>query len=351
MYRRYYVPFFLSLVIFVLSCKDDNGSAQPKPVPEENEFRNPVLSSAPDPWVIRKDDWYYFTHTTGNSIRLYRSRSISDLSKAEVKTVWTPPLMGMNSKNIWAPEIHFINDKWYFYYAADDGNNDNHRMWVLENTSADPFAGTWVDRGKLELPEDRWAIDGTIFAHQDKLYFMWSGWEGTINGRQDIYITTMTDPFTADGPRIKLSQPEHPWEKGGAPPEVNEGPQFIHHDDKMFITFSASGCWTDQYTLGLLYASATDDILDPASWIKFPEPVFRTNASGGAFGPGHNGFFKSPDGEEDWIVYHANNSSGLGCGNARSFRMQKFTWDENGFPVFGEPAPLNSPLQKPSGEN
>jgi GH43 family beta-xylosidase len=351
MFRKYYAPFLLSLIVFVLSCNDDNGSAQHKPLPKENEFRNPVLTSAPDPWVLRHGEWYYFTHTTGNSIRLYRSRAISDLSAAEVKTIWSPPLTGMNSKNIWAPEIHFINGKWYFYYAADDGNNDNHRMWVLENESSDPFLGTWVDRGKLELPEDRWAIDGTIFMYENQLYFMWSGWEGTTNGRQDIYITTMSDPLTVDGARIRLSQPEYPWEKNGAPPEVNEGPQFIQHEDKIFITFSASGCWTDQYALGYLYADAFADILDPDSWTKFPEPVFQTNASGGAFGPGHNGFFKSPDGEEDWIIYHANNSAGLGCGSARSFRMQKFTWDENGFPVFGTPAPLNSALEKPSGEN
>lgn len=351
MLKRFYLSFFITLVVLLFSCKDDNGSAQPKPIPAEDEFRNPVLSSAPDPWVFRKDDWYYFTHTTGNSIRLYRSRTISDLSNAEVKTIWSPPLTGMNSKNIWAPEIHFLDGKWYFYYAADDGNNDNHRMWVLENSSPDPFSGTWLDRGELELPDDRWAIDGSVFSHEGQLYFVWSGWEGSTNGRQDIYITTMSDPLTANGTRINLAQPEFAWEKNGAPPEVNEGPQFIQHGDKVFLTFSASGCWTDQYTLGLLYASAEADILDPASWTKLQNPVFQTNASGQAFGPGHNGFFKSPDGKEDWIIYHANSSSGLGCGSARSFRMQKFTWDENGFPFFGEPAPLNSSLERPSGEN
>jgi GH43 family beta-xylosidase len=44
------------------------------------------------------------------------------------------------SKELWAPELHFIKGKWYMYFAADDGNNNNHRIYVLENPTADPTA-------------------------------------------------------------------------------------------------------------------------------------------------------------------------------------------------------------------
>ena len=45
---------------------------------------------------------------------------------------------------------------------ADDGLNENHRMWVLENASQDPFTGTWVDKGEVELPDDKWAFEGKL---------------------------------------------------------------------------------------------------------------------------------------------------------------------------------------------
>jgi GH43 family beta-xylosidase len=118
----------------------------------------------------------------------------------------------------------------------------------------------------------------------------------------------------------------------------------------MFITYSASGCWTDNYSLGLLSADASADVMNPASWTKSAQPIFTTNASGQAYAPGHNSFFKSPDGKEDWIIYHANSSAGQGCGDKRSFRIQKISWSDDGFPLLGQPVSLSTYQKKPSGE-
>jgi GH43 family beta-xylosidase len=337
-------------IAIILSCREDTKT--PELVPDlAGKFKNPVLHSAPDPWVFQKDEWYYITHTTGHNLILYRTNEVSAISEADMKVIWSPPFSGMNSKNIWAPELHFIDGKWYFYYAADDGNNINHRMWVLENTSADPLTGTWVNKGEVELPDDKWAIDGTIFRLNGQLYFLWSGWEGDTNIRQNIYIAKMTNPWTAEGVRVRLSKPELNWELNGGSPAINEAPEFLQHNNKIFITFSASGCWTDDYSLGLLSADISSDPMDPASWTKSQQPVFVKNTSAQAFGPGHNSFFKSKDGLEDWIVYHANASSGDGCGDKRSMRMQKFIWTEKGMPDFGSPVALGEPVDMPAGEN
>ena len=336
------------LLIILLPCTLDHSVQHSDGV--TNTFTNPLLASGPDPWVEHHGEWYYVTHTTGKDLRLYRTKKMSELRNAQFKTVWTPPSKGMNARQIWAPEIHFLQGKWYFYYAADDGLNEHHRMWVLENASEDPFTGTWVDKGELELPGDKWAIDGTVFEQEGQLYFLWSGWEGDTNIRQDIYISKLSNPFTAEGDRVLLSQPDHEWEQKGGTPWINEAPQFLKKGDKMFIIYSASGCWTDDYTLGLLSAPATADPMDPASWTKHGQPVFQKNTSGQAYGPGHNSFFTSIDRTEDWILYHANPAAGKGCGGERSPRMQRFAWTSDGFPDFGTPVALGAPVQRPSGE-
>ncbi len=92
------------------------------------------------------------------------------------------------------------------------------------------------------------------------------------------------------------------------------------------------------------------DPMIPSDWTKAATPVFTKNVGGSVFGPGHNTFFKSIDGSEDWIIYHANSSSGLGCGDTRSPRMQKFTWNTNGTPNFGAPVNININNAKPAGE-
>ncbi|WP_421871517.1 family 43 glycosylhydrolase [Marinoscillum sp.] len=350
--KEMFILSVLGIIMLASACTsiENEKKVEEKQQDDDSMFRNPIHTSGPDPWVWQEEDAYYLTFTTGNNLTLYRSEIMSDLSEAKKQVVWTPPASGPNSKEIWAPEIHRYHGKWYIYYAADDGDNYNHRMFVVENASADPFAGTWVDHGQLELPGDKWAIDGTLFEHKDQLYYLWSGWEGDENVRQDIYICEMKDPLTPVGERVLLTKPEFGWETNEVSPTVTEGPQILKHGDKVHLIYSAGGCWTDGYSLGMLTAETDADLMDPASWKKSEEPVFTQNPAGNAFGPGHNSFFKSKDGAEDWIIYHANPQAGQGCGGDRSIRIQSFTWDLNGNPLFGEPKPLNEPLKKPSGE-
>ncbi|MEO5995853.1 MAG: glycoside hydrolase family 43 protein [Chitinophagaceae bacterium] len=318
-------------------------------------FSNPILPSGADPWCIFKNGYYYYTNTLGNRIDVWKTKSIASLPTAERKTVWKPPATGPYSKEIWAPEIHFLKGKWYIYFAADSGRNNDHRLWVLENDASDPLKGEWKVKGKLTTPGDKWSIDGSVFEYKNIMYLIWSGWEGDVNGQQNIYIAKMKNPWTVEGKRILISSPSYYWERHGDIKRgndiehvyVNEGPEVLVHNNTLFLVYSASGCWTDNYTLGLLKESG-DDLLNPASWIKYPEPVFTQSIQNKVFAPGHNCFFKSPDGKEDWILYHANSEPSQGCGRFRSPRAQKFSWTEEGLPNFGEPVAEKIPVVIPS---
>lgn len=228
---------------------------------------------------------------------------------------------------------------------------------MLENSSPDPLRGEWKLKGKLTTPEDKWSIDGSLFEHKKQLYFIWSGWEGDANGQQNIYIAKMKNPWTVEGRRAKVSGPELEWEIHGDTHNpndvphvnVNEGPEVLVHNNKLYLIYSASGCWTDFYALGMLTASANSEIMDPASWKKSAQPVFRQSKENEVYAPGHNSFFTSADGKEDWILYHANSKPGQGCGGFRSPRAQRFTWQKDGSPYFGIPVKEGDILAVPSG--
>lgn len=319
-------------------------------------FTNPILPSGADPYSVFVDGYYYYTHTRGNRIDLWKTKELSLLATAEHRTIWTPPKNGMYSKNIWAPEIHYLEGKWYIYFAADDGNNKNHRMYVIENSDSNPFSDHWEFKTKLTTPSDKWAIDGNVFQFKEQYFMVWSGWEGDTNGMQNIYIARMKSPTELKGKRYKIASPTYQWERNGKlndannPSEVfvNEGPQFLQHQGRIFIVFSASGCWTDQYSLGVLEFTAEDDLLNPLHWKKHKKPLLTQSIKNQVYGTGHNSFFKSPDGKEDWILYHANSEPGQGCGGFRSPRMQPLHWDENGFPVVGEAVSQSTILNTPS---
>ncbi|MFL5739556.1 MAG: family 43 glycosylhydrolase [Flavisolibacter sp.] len=353
-FKFWFISIFICSAVTVTCQKKSGTVPQPPPPPSGNadtSFTNPLLSSGPDPWVTQKDTNYYYTNTFGNRLALYKTSKMSQLNNAPLTTIWTPPVTGPYSKDIWAPELHYVQGKWYMYFAADDGTNATHRIYVLENTAADPTTGTWDLKGKVADPADKWAIDASEFDYNGQSYLIWSGWPGDVDGQQNIYIALLSNPWTISGNRVLLSTPDYAWEKNGAPPVVNEGPEVISNaTGKIFLTYSASGCWTDDYAMGMLSLKAGGDPLNPADWTKSSTPVFTKKPENGAYGPGHNGFFKSRDGTEDWIIYHANSSSGQGCGNARNPRMQKFTWNADGSPNFGVPVPINIPIRKPRGE-
>ncbi|GAA4314929.1 glycoside hydrolase family 43 protein [Mucilaginibacter gynuensis] len=314
-----------------------------------NTFTNPLLPAGPDPWNIYKDGYYYYTNSTGGNLVIWKTKDLTDLKSAEKKVIWVPPTGKEYSKELWAPELHFIRGKWYMYFAADDGDNNHHRMYVVENPSLDPMKGEWTFKGKVADDTNKWAIDGSVFENKGKLYMIWSGWEGDKNGMQSIYIAEMSNPWTISSKRVKLSSPTYKWESNsGIGVLVNEGPEILAHGDKLYLIYSASGCWTDFYALGMLTASTKSNLLDVASWKKSAEPVFQQSPENGVYAPGHNSFFKSPDGKEDWILYHANANAGDGCGNKRSPRAQKFTWNKDGSPNFGTPVKLGTALALPS---
>ena len=343
------VSFFCFAMVFGVR---DARAQEIHAVDQSRTFTNPLLDVGPDPWVVWWRGFYYYSNSTGRNLTLLKTADITDLRHAEKKVVYVPEPGHPWSKELWAPELHRWGNKWYIYFAADAGENASHRIYVVENSSDDPTEGTWTLKGKVSDASDKWAIDATEFELKGAHYLVWSGWKGDTDGEQDLFIAHMSNPWTIDSPRTMISQPTFDWEKHGDLPgrhvNVNEGPEVLVHGGKVLVVHSASGCWTDFYELGIVEANTAANLLYAKSWTKVDHPFLTTDASAHAFGPGHNGFFKSPDGKEDWIIYHANPEAGEGCGDLRSPRIQRFTWGKDGLPEFGRPAATGEPLEKPA---
>ena len=289
-----------------------------------------IPAPSADPWMVLHDGFYFFCESRDHrTIHVRKTKHLLDVGKAEAVKVWTPPKKGMNKSGVWAPELHFINGKWFIYYAADNGKNENHRMWVLEAKTDNP-QGAYRCRGCLET--SGWAIDGTVLEVNNQLFFVWSGWPGKVDGKQNLYIAPMSNPWTISAERTLISEPDQEWERHEM--AINEGPQILRRDGKLFIVYSASASWTIHYCLGMLELAGTD-LLKRDSWKKHG-PVFQKTEN--IFGVGHCSFVKSPCQTEDWILYHAKGEQKHGWLDRR-IHAQRFNWHPDGRPNFGTPAP------------
>ena len=138
--------------------------------------------------------------------------------------------------------------------------------------------------------------------------------------------------------------PTEDWEVVGG--SVNEGAFALYRGNRTMLSFSASQCATPAYSLGILTYDGGDP-MDSASWTK-TGPEF--SAANGEYGTGHNTFFTSPDGSEIWNVYHSTPSSGGDCYINRYSNAKVMQFDENNYPIFGEPTGYDVVLPGPSGE-
>ncbi len=335
-------------------------------------FTNPIRNNGADPWLFYCDGYYYYTATTGSTVGIAKTANIGDMPYAEYKTVYDPEDGHEWSRNLWSPEIHYYSDEeigegnggWYLFVACDDGDNVDHRMYVVKCLDGDNLLGRWGNpvTGEVNVPQrvvandiegfdDIWAAGMSEIRINGKLYMLYitEADRNTANMHQTINIIEMTNPWTIVGQSKVICRSEYDWEMGGysynaetgkAYPKVVEGSTAVYAEDgSVYIIYSGSGYWTTQYNLAQLKYIGGDP-LEITSWEKSPEPILYK--SDNINGCGHASYVTDTDGQ-GWVCYHA--YIGKDTSSGRFAFVEPYFADKNGVVIAdgnGHPAPIET---------
>ena len=316
-------------------------------------LQNPLsASAAADPVVVYHEGYYYATFTEALGIALYRSKDLKTVLTDEKTIIFD--LCDEVQGNIWAPELHYnpATDRWYIYASGSTNGWDffTIRMFCLESKTNDPF-GEYVFKGFTD--PNTLAIDQTVF-YDEQSGTLYTAFSQFTDKGQVITLAVMENPWTVSDQRMELSYPRYEWERlgktEGKDERVNEGPVFLCHEGKLSLIYSASGCWSQYYCLGLVEFVGEDftpdTVMKRANWKKHHEPIFK--AANEVYGVGHCFFFTTPDGQ-DWISYHGMHTPDAGEAG-RYMYIQPIGFDEKGLPVLGEPLARDTVIEYPLAE-
>jgi GH43 family beta-xylosidase len=320
-----------------------------------NANSNILFEQGAYPYITQHNGTFYYTmqSTAVDTIALYSATSIEGLPTGQRRVVLTTTECG--KQNFYSPELHRINNKWYLYFEADDGNTDNHSLYVMENSSDNPMQGNWEMHGPI-VTNDEWnfGIHPTSIVVNGTQYLLWSGWQKrrTETETQCIFIAAMENPWTLRSERSLISMPQYEWERQWINPDgtrsaypifVNENPEaFITaNGHNVVVTYSASGIWTVFNTLGVLTASVNADLLNPQSWTKAAEPQF-VDESGAVFGASNISVVattagSATDADTNYIMLYQAKHRDESGNIINDIRYTTLQWDADGLPLFGKP--------------
>lgn len=283
---------FLLLTLFAgmqVSCQqpqnDGNGPETPAPGAQPKQ----ILFG--DPFIMLHEGTYYMYGTSGeDGILVYKSSDLLNWEgPAGVKDgyalhkddVW-------GEKWFWAPEVYFMNGKFYMYFSAEE-----HINAAVSDSPEGPF----VQEEESPMLESK-AIDNHLFIDKDGkpyMYFVNFG-EGL-----SVWVAEMNEDllsFKKETMKQCIRQSQD-WEREEG--IVNEGPYVMNRDGVYYLFYSGNGYTSQQYGVG--FATA-DNPYGP--WEKFAgNPILQSPDT--LRGVGHGAFFEDVSGKLHY-VYHAHNS-------------------------------------------
>jgi len=260
----------------------------------EDAVSSQQISQVPlaDPFILLHDGIYY-AYGTGSpdGIAVYVSRDLNTWQLPESGRLALHKEDVWGNQHFWAPEVYFINGKFYMYYTAET------RICAAVSTSP---VGPFKQDIREPIVAGEKCIDNTLFRDDDGKYYMFFD---RFNDGLNIWVAEMAGdllhirPETMQ-PCIHVSQE---WEMIW--PRVNEGSFVYKHKGVYYMTYSANSYKSPFYGIGVATAPS---VFGP--WVKYEgNPVLQN--PGDLVGVGHHSFFTDQQGQLR-IVFHAHNKPG-----------------------------------------
>ena len=313
-------------------------------------YKNPVFDQyMADPFVLQHDGHYYAYGTGSLSSEGWPFPVLhsTDLVNWQQRG-WS--LLPPGGDEFWAPEVVHHDGVFYMYYSAHGIDGKDHQLRVATQTSP---LGPFQDTGLILVPEQPFTIDAHPFQDKDGQWYLFYSQDfltldDPYRVGTGIVVDRMLDMFTLAGnPRVVI-RPHADWQLFKAQRSMYgsvydwytiEGAALRLHKDRYYCFFSGGAWEHDNY--GISYVVA-DHVLGPYTLPSGGQQVLLSSVQGRVIGPGHNSFTKSPNGEQEYIVYHAWDP-GM---TARRMCIDPLNWD-NGTPIIKGPTWTPQPIAKP----
>ncbi|MEV5809700.1 family 43 glycosylhydrolase [Streptomyces parvulus] len=154
-----------------------------------NHIMDDIADAYSDPSIIRGKDGYWYAYASQTSMTRqnaggpWESQHFMPITRSANLVDWTyvgdvfgpdnhPEWRDFENTYYWAPDIRYINGKYYLYYSVA-GNDDN----TIALATADHPAGPWRDIGRPVLPYGKKVnqIDPSVFVDTDGEKYLYYG--------------------------------------------------------------------------------------------------------------------------------------------------------------------------------
>ena len=319
------------------------GGAQP---PSESAMNARIagdIAPVHDPVIAREGDTYYVFSTGGSK----KSGGFIPIRTSKDLILWTAQGAALSalpdwamkavpgSRDLWAPDISFVNGRWRLYYSVSTFGSNHSAIGLATSPTLDPNAPGygWRDEGVVvrSTPDSDFnAIDPNFVIDREGRHWLSLGsfWSGL-----KLLALDKEGKVRADTAPVSIAQRPAP---AGAPAPV-EAPFIIDRGGYYWLIASYDYCCKGVNSTYYTVIGRSKDITGPylgkdgSSMMKgggtillradLPEQQqFR--------GPGHAGVLR--DGERDYLVYHAYDREKKGV---PTLRIAPLKWGADGWPV------------------
>jgi len=259
-----------------------------------------------DPVMIKEGDGYYIFHTgkgiptkiSNDKITWKRAGSVFSMNNLPA---WHKVDIPNQDGNLWAPDIHFHNGKYFLYYSVSAWMNFNSSIGLATNTTLDSTNSKykWVDEGQIisfkNGGEKVNVIDPNAFRDDDgRLWLFYGSYQA---GLRMVELNSITGKLLNDPPQITTITTS-----------LGEGSFVIKGQGYYYIFASRGICCKGLQSTYQIVMGRSKNIKGPylnkegKSWVENNYSLFLAGDSTEP-GRGHNGFFTEKD--TTFIVYHA----------------------------------------------